>query len=139
MSTSQEAVVIPTLDELLSASQVTPEFAEAAREVSSTGRSHDLLRFGPGNPPVKVLRALCGLLENHPQLVVRQVEVRGQSGCSDYRGELIVNGGERRFAFVWDCAWKASQLDWKDYFGEPDQIRAARTYGYRCFQQFKEI
>lgn len=139
MSVEQEVVQIPTLDQLLAASAATPEFAEAAHRVASEGRGNERVVFGPGNPPVKVVRALCGLLEKHPALVIEKIEVRGQSGCSDYRGELIVNGGERRFRFTWDCAWKAAELGWKDYFGEPDQIRAARTFGYRCFQHFEEI
>lgn len=137
--TTEQAVVVPTLDELLQASAATPEFAAAARQLASEGRPNDRIAFTPGNPPVKVVRALCGLLELHPGLVIERAEVRGASGCSDYRGEILVNGGAHRFRFTWDCAWKASQLGWKDYFGEPDQIRAARTYGYRCFQHFEEI
>ncbi|CAN5326452.1 hypothetical protein BH09SUM1_BH09SUM1_17100 [soil metagenome] len=128
----------PTLSELLEQSAATAEFRTAALEVQTKGRANERLQFGGGNPPVKAIRALCGLLESFPQLAIDRVEVEGASGCSDYRGEITVNDS-RRFRFVWDCAWKARDMGWKDYFGEPDQIRAAREFGYRCFEKFEEI
>jgi len=129
---------IPTIDDLLEASSATADFKQAVRDLGNGGRSSKLIAFGGGNPPVKVLRVISGLLEKEPGLEIANVEVRGSSGCSDYRGEITMNGN-KVFRFVWDCAWKAASVGWKDHFGEPDQIRAARTFGYRCFERFEEI
>ncbi|MEO8377002.1 MAG: hypothetical protein ABI579_04965, partial [Candidatus Sumerlaeota bacterium] len=129
----------PSVEELLQASSATPEFKKAVTELSSGGRSSERVGFAAGNPPVKVLRAVCGLLEHQPSLAIDRVEVEGASGCSDYRGNISVNGGEKKFTFVWDCAWKAEQVGFKDFFGGYDQIKAARTFGYQCFQVFKEV
>lgn len=139
MATQDVEVVIPTWQELLASSAATPEFSEAVALLAENNRTSPQIQFGTGNPPIKVLRVICGLLEKMPQLEVRNVEVSGASGCSDYRGTVKVNDGERVFHFAWDCAWKARQLGWKDHFGDADQIRAARTYGYRCFEHFEEI
>lgn len=137
--TSRQETAVPTLEELLEASAATPEFREAARRFQRVKSPDDRIRFGPGNPPVKVLRALCGLLENQPTLAIDRIHIVASSGCSDYRGVIEVNDGEKRFNFVWDCAWKANQMGWRDYFGNPDQPRAAQTFGYRCFEKFEEI
>ncbi|MCC6546788.1 hypothetical protein IT570_06425 [Candidatus Sumerlaeota bacterium] len=128
----------PTVQELLAASSVTREFRAALEGLAAGNKSSERIRFGPGNPPVKVLRAICGLLEFEPTLAIDRVDVDGASGCSDYRGTISVNDGARKFHFVWDCAWKAKEMGWKDMFGDYDQIRAARTFGYRCFETFKE-
>lgn len=129
---------IPTVQELLQESAATPEFRAATEEFASSNKASDRIRFGPGNPPVKVLRTICGLLEYEPTLAIDRVEVAGASGCSDYRGTITVNGGEKKYKFVWDCAWKAREMGWKDMFGDYDQIKAARTFGYRCFESFGE-
>lgn len=129
---------VPTVDNLLEASAATPEFRSAVERLSAEHAPNDRVRFAGGNPPVKVLRVICGLLEQFPQVRVDSVEVQGRSGCSDYRGTLSINGGEKKFRFAWDCAWRAEQEGWRDYFGNPDQIRAARTFGYRCFKTFEE-
>ena len=42
------------------------------------------------------------------------------------------------FSFTWCCRWRAEQEGWKDYFGFPDQIRAAREFGWDCFQRWSE-
>ncbi len=135
----QQEVMIPTTAELLDASNATPEFKTALLDFAASQKAGDRVRFPHGNPPVKVLRAISGLLEHAPTLEIDLVDVKGFSGCSDYRGEIIVNGGRQRFRFVWDCAWKAREVGYKDYFGDPDQIRAARTFGYRCFQTFEQV
>lgn len=129
---------IPTVDELLAASAATPAFAKALQALHA-GQPQTAIHFGSGNPPVKVVRVLCAFLEAHPEIALQDATVNGVSGCSDYSGELAINGGSRRFRFLWDCAIKAEQLGWKDYFGSPDQIRAARTFGYRCIQELEEI
>jgi hypothetical protein len=130
--------VVPTLEELLAASAATPSFRTAVLDFAQTKTPGAAIRFAPSNPPVKVLRAIMGLLEHAPALAIESVVVDGQSGCSDYRGTLTVNGAQK-FQFVWDCAWKAEQMGWKDFMGYPDQVRAARTFGYRCFQTFVPV
>lgn len=136
---SETALKISTPAELLAASAATPAFRAAVAELEKSQKPSAAIQFGPGNPPVKVLRAICGLLEAFPTVAVDSVSVNAASGCSDYRGELHINGGQRKFRFVWDCAWKAEQLGWKDMFGSPDQQRAARAFGYRCFEVFEEV
>lgn len=134
----EAAIAIPTVDQLLEASAATSDFAAALRDFAANGKASERIRFSRGNPPVKVLRAICGLLEHDPSLAIENVVVEGHSGCSDYRGAIEVNGGASAYDFTWDCAWRAREQGWKDMFGDPDQIRAARTFGYRCFQHFKK-
>ena len=45
----------------------------------------------------------------------------------------------RRVSFHWDCKWKAMELEWHDYFGFPDQARAAREHPYACFRAWGEV
>jgi hypothetical protein len=132
-------VVIPSVNDLLNSSKVTEEFKVAVTSLEEKQAPNDNIKFHRSSPPVKVLRAICGLLEHRADLAVNHVEVEAVSGCSDFRGHLVINGGEKKFSFVWDCAWKARELGWNDYFGDPDQIRAARTYGYQCFEVFEEV
>ena len=40
--------------------------------------------------------------------------------------------------FHWDCKWRAQQQGWVDYFGFPDQTRAAREFGFDCFRSWVE-
>ena len=47
--------------------------------------------------------------------------------------------GERQVRFHWDCKWRAQQEGWVDYFGFPDQIRAAREFGWRCFERWEPL
>jgi hypothetical protein len=137
---STPAVRIPTVDEVLAASSATPAFAEAVRALAAGSQPGERIQFGGGrqNPPVKVLRAILWLLESQPTLPVDRVTVSGASGCSDYRGEIVVEP-EGRFRFVWDCATKARELGYRDMFGEPDQARAAREYGFRCMESFERV
>lgn len=131
-----DTIQVPTLEELLEASKASEEFKEEVRELETNQKSTETISFHPGNPPVKVLRVIMGLLEKAPDYVIEKVEVTGVSGCSDYRGTVTVNDGDRVYHFVWDCAWKAQEMGWKDFMGYPDQVKAARTFGYQCFQEF---
>jgi len=132
-------ITVPTLGELLAGSAASEDFKSAVREFAQHQKKSGAIHFAAGNPPVKVLRAIMGLLEAEPGSALQSVEVTAVSGCSDYRGNVIVNNGEARYAFVWDCAWKAREMGWNDYFGEPDQIKAARTFGYRCFESYQRV
>lgn len=131
-----ETSAIPTLNDLLSASKASEEFKSAVREFEANQSPSDRIIFKSGNPPVKVLRVIMGLLETAPDFEIESAEVNGVSGCSDYRGTVTVNDGDRVYHFAWDCAWKAGQMGWKDFMGYPDQVKAARTFGYQCFEQF---
>jgi hypothetical protein len=90
-------------------------------------------------PRIKILRVVTQLLHAEPGLEVDAVTVDGHSGCSDFKGTVtVVAGGETIvFEFVWDCQWRAMQQGWVDHFGLPDQIRAAREFGWRCFEQWR--
>ncbi|MBX3730747.1 MAG: hypothetical protein KF858_16345 [Candidatus Sumerlaeia bacterium] len=139
---THSAVTVPSLDALLDASAATDRFKEAARELAARKAASERIAFGSGAPPVKVQRVLQQLLESEPSLAIDAIAVSGQSGCSDFRGELTVHladGSSRRFRFVWDCAWKARQVGWNTFWGDPDQQKAAQTFGYRCFEVFEPI
>lgn len=133
-----ETIVVPSSAELLARSNATASFREALTAFEKTGKPNRRIQFSHANPPVKVLRALLALLEQAPGLAVDSVVVEGVSGCSDYRGTITVNDGEKHYEFVWDCAWKAQEMGWKDFLGYPDQARAARLLGFRCMKALRE-
>ena len=135
---------LPTLDDLLQASAATDAFSETARSLAGARRAGDLadrehIAFNSGSPPVKVLRTIMQFLETEPRFALESVSLDGQSGCSDFRGRMTVRdteGREKTVSFVWDCAWRARQEGLKDFMGFPDQQRAAREFGFRCFEVF---
>ncbi len=128
-----------SLQQFLQRSRATPAFKDAVAAFAREGRPNDRLAFDAYSPPVKVQRTLTKLFEEHPQLEIERVEIRGSSGCEYFRGELVAfaGGEERRIRFHWDCKWRAAQEGWTDYFGFPDQIRAAREFGYDCFRHWE--
>ena len=92
-------------------------------------------------PRVKVARLLTQLLDAEPGLAIDRVRVDAVSGCSDFRGSVVVEdsaGTTRMFEFVWCCQWRANQEGWRDAFGFPDQIRAAREFDWQCFEQWSD-
>ena len=112
----------------------------------------DVLAFAVGRPAarvvllrpaprLKVLRVLTHLLHAEPGLCVGRVAVEGVSGCSDFRGTLTVGcaDGPRVWRFRWDCRWRAEEEGWHDGWGLPDQSRAAREFGWRCFQRWELV
>lgn len=129
-----------TLHESLQRSHATGAFRDAIASFLRDGRSNELVRFDAYSPPVKVERTLTQLLQARPELEIERVEIRGSSGCEFFRGALmaVAAGEERCFRFHWDCKWKAIQQGWTDYFGFPDQARAAREFGYDCFRTWEE-
>ena len=128
------------LRKLLARSRASDEFKAAVAAFLREGRPSDRLAFDPYAPPVKVERALTKLLEELPEVALDRVEIRAVSGCEFFRGELLALAAdeERRIRFHWDCKWKAVQQGWTDYFGFPDQARAAREFGHDCFRQWEE-
>ena len=127
---------------LLDASRASESFKSALLALAR-GEDHDPERvsWSMGSPRIKVLRVLAHLMESHPELPLETVTIDGFSGCSDYRGSLHVqtNDGTRRFEFVWCCRWRAEQEGWTDYFGFPDQQRAVREFGHRCFEVWRSL
>ncbi|MGI8498214.1 MAG: hypothetical protein ACR2OG_11605 [Gemmatimonadaceae bacterium] len=121
--------------------------AIAATSRASAAFKSDVLRFTTAGtadriqasrymPPVKVARVLAQLLATESHLEVERVRIEAVSGCADFVGTIDVETptGSHRFHFEWDCRWRAVQQGYTDYFGLPDQIRAAQEFGWRCFK-----
>jgi hypothetical protein len=60
-------------------------------------------------PRIKVIRLVNQLLHAHPAWVVERLHVEARSGCSDFVGTAVVEGGgeSRVVEFAWDCRWRA--------------------------------
>jgi hypothetical protein len=103
------------------------------------GRQTARVRMEGHAPSTKVRRVLTQLLTNEPDLEIEDVFIRARSGCSDFVGTVDVRtaSGVHVFEFVWDCRWRAESEGWTDYFGFPDQARAAREFDWRCFQRWE--
>ena len=133
-------MILSDFEELLRQSQATAAFKGDARAFAEH-RPAARITLGRHAPRVKVLRVLSQLLAAEPGLAIDRVSVDALSGCSDFRGVLVVHDAEdvaRTFEFVWDCQWRALQEGWTDAFGLPDQIRAARAFEWRCFALWHE-
>jgi hypothetical protein len=93
------------------------------------------------SPRVKVLRVIAQLAASEPRLAVERIHVDAHSGCSDFVGTITVSAGgtEYAFRFAWCCQWRATEEGWTDCFGFPDQMRAAREFGWRCFERWEPI
>lgn len=131
-----ETPVNKPLEALIAQSQATPEFKEAARDLARGG-SPDRIKFNWGSPPVKALRVTKKILESYPDLPIERVEIQGASGCSNFTGSAVIQPGDLTVRFDWDCRWQAERLGWTDYYGDPDQSRAAREFDYQCFRIFE--
>ena len=129
-----------TTADLLDRSAATASFREALTQFLRDGRPSERIAFGHGCPGIKVERALTKVLVEYPRLPIESIEVRGASGCEYFRGKLFVRTAteERRVAFHWDCKWRAEKEGWLDWFGFPDQGRAAREFGWDCFRAWAE-
>lgn len=90
-------------------------------------------------PRVKLARLLTQLLHAEPGLAIERVRVDAVAGCSDFRGTVAVEtaGATHLFEFVWCCQWRADAEGWLDAYGFSDQIRAAREFDWRCFEQWR--
>lgn len=128
------------LVELLTESRATESFKSDVIRFFETGQAERVAIRGYA-PRVKVTRLLKHLLASHPELDIEEISVKGQSGCSDFVGtvELATQTERRIFEFVWCCRWRAEEEGWLDYFGFPDQTRAAREFDWRCFRVWKPL
>lgn len=126
--------------DLLDRSRSSADFGEAVRRFVEDGRPNERIAFA-GSPPVKVQRMLTRLLEAYPDLPIEAVEVDARSGCEFFRGTATIRAGDekRNVAFDWNCKWRAEQEGWTDWFGFPDQARAAREFDHDCFRQWEEV
>ena len=126
--------------DLLERSSATESFREAVVRFVREGRPNERIAFNRDAPPVKVERTVTKVLEEYPELHIESIEVRGMSGCEFFRGVMEVHTGAevRKISFHWDCKWKAMEMGWHDYFGFPDQARAAREFGHNCFRGWNE-
>ena len=129
-----------TILNLLDRSAATATFREAVTGFLAKGHACERIVFSSGSPPVKVERALAKALVEYPHLPIESIEIRASSGCEYFRGTLYLRTAseERRVAFHWDCKWRAEQEGWRDWFGFPDQMRAAREFGWNCFRSWDE-
>jgi hypothetical protein len=130
-----------TLSNLLAASAATPSFREAVLAFLSGGHAGEAIIFSPAAPRIKVERTLAMILKAYPELAIVSVSIDARSGCEYFRGEAVIRTAheERWIEFDWDCRWKALQLGWTDYFGFPDQTRAAREFGFDCFRGWRDL
>jgi hypothetical protein len=92
-------------------------------------------------PPLKVERLLLHLLEAEPDLAIERIRIHGRSGCSDFRGVVRVETPDvvLGFEFTWCCRWRAETEGFTDFFGFPDQIRAASEFQWRCFKEWRRV
>jgi len=128
------------LSEYLGRSAATPAFREAVEAFRAGAGPSEFLAFPITAPRVKVERTLTKVLEEYGTLPIEGVEIEGYSGCEFFRGLAAIRTTEQvvRVRFEWNCKWKAIQLGWTDYFGFPDQTRAALEFGYDRFRSWEE-
>jgi hypothetical protein len=126
------------METVLQSSSATPHFKADILSFLS-GKHSQRVKVETYVPPVKVRRVLTQLLTVEPALEIEQVVIRGMSGCSDFIGSVDVHttSGAHVFDFVWDCRWRAESEGYLDYFGFPDQMRAAQEFDWRCFQRWE--
>ena len=131
---------MPDLLPYLDAAAAHPEFKRDLIEFVRGGNAPRIELQGY-TPRVKVERVLTQLFSAHPDLEVERVRLSAHSGCSDFTGTIVAvtpNETEHRFQFTWCCSWKAEQEGWRDCFGFWDQARAAREFGWDCFQRWEQ-
>jgi hypothetical protein len=132
--------LIPLLDRSAATDQLKLAVRTLAAQPWGNAPSSDAIVCRRGMPAVKVERVLTQLFHALPAARIERIEIDARSGCSDFGGQLTVHcdDGVRVFEFVWDCRWRAAEEGWTDHWGEPDQIRAAREFGWRCFAVWAE-
>lgn len=122
----------------MTTSAATSDFKSAIAAFLS-GQESDLVKVESRVPHVKVRRLLSQLLAVESGLEIERVVIRGMSGCSDFVGSVNVETktGPATFDFAWDCRWRAQSEGFVDYFGFPDQSRAAQEFDWQCFRHWE--
>lgn len=123
---------------LLARSSADESFKAAINQFCSDKRS-DLIQYPAGSPRIKILRVLMKLLEEFPNEPITDVHIEAKSTCSTYAGYVEFGPNRSKVRFKWDCLWKAKQEGLVTWYGEPDQTKAAKTFGYQCFEEFQQI
>jgi hypothetical protein len=126
------------IETAVSSSRATSDFkADMASFLS--GNNSRRVQVETYLPRIKVRRLLTQLLTEEPTLEIEQVAIRAASGCSDFVGSMDVQTttGGLVFDFHWCCRWRAVSEGYVDYFGFPDQTRAAQEFDWRCFQRWE--
>lgn len=126
------------LEELIQASSATSDFKAAIRTFFA-GLDSELIRYSAGAPRVKVLRVLMKLFETFPEEEISDARIEGVSSCSAFEGRLWFGPNGTEVVFNWDCHWKARQENMNAWYGAPDQTRAAKEFGYQCFETFERV
>lgn len=123
---------------LIQGSRATHGFKEAVA-CFVAGDLSELVKLETYVPRVKVERLLTQLMSTEPSLEIENVVIRGMSGCSDFIGSVDVQttSGSHVFDFEWCCRWRAESEGYVDYFGFPDQMRAAREFDWQCFRRWE--
>jgi hypothetical protein len=126
------------MDLVLQSSRATSDFKAGILSFLS-GAASERVKVESYVPPVKVRRLLTQLLSVESGLEIEHVVIRGMSGCANFVGSVDVQtaSGSHVFDFVWDCRWRAEREGYVDYFGFPDQMRAAQEFDWRCFQRWE--
>jgi hypothetical protein len=140
MSDPHSEAPLTELEQILAVSRAAEAFKCAVRGYYENIKS-DLVHVEGRAPRIKVRRLLTQILQAEPVLAVERVSLRAESGCSDFVGTVEVEtaSGTRLYDFAWDCRWRAEQEGWMDYFGLPDQIRAAAEFDWRCFRHWESV
>jgi hypothetical protein len=129
------------LERLLQGSAALPSFRDAVRAFADDARV-STIELVNVVPRLKVLRLVAQLLDAERDVPIAAIRVDARSGCADFRGAIHVrdaSGGELGWRFTWDCRWRAEQEGMFDRWGQPDQMRAAREFGWRCFARWERL
>jgi hypothetical protein len=128
------------ITDALSRSGSTDAFRVGVEQFLRSCQPNDLVVFDFRCPPVKVERTVHKILVSFPDLPIERITLDATSGCEFFRGRATIDAGEQSVSvrFEWNCRWKAEQMGWADWFGLPDQMRAAREFGYDCFRVWSE-
>lgn len=126
------------LQRLLDASRASAHFRADVLAYAEGHTVPGIVLLRPA-PRLKVLRLLAQLLHAEPTLCASRVRVTAFSGCADFRGTIEVEceDGTHHWRFRWDCRWRAAEEGYVDDWGVPDQVRAAREFGWRCFAEWR--
>lgn len=132
--------LLAALDRSPAADSLKNEIRALVAQPFGSARSGSALLCARSMPAVKVERVLTMLFTELSDVPIERVEIDARAGCSDFSGHITVtaHGTTRVFEFVWDCRWRAAEEGMLDHWGEPDQIRAAREFGWRCFARWTE-
>ena len=129
------------LQSLLTGSSATQAFKADVASYFRGGAAPRRIELARPAPPIKVQRLLAHLLEAEPQLEIERIRIEARSGCSDFYGVVRVETMEavQDFEFTWCCRWRAEEAGFTDFFGHPDQIRAASEFRWRCFKVWRSL